>query len=509
MLARIALALIALLAAAPAVAQALVVSETPDSVAVTLYRDPNRGDGPMSRYWPGGYALVTETRTITLPAGSSVIRFVGVSEGMMPETAIVSGLPQGAGEKNRDARLLSPASLVDAYLKRRVTVRRTDPATGRVTEGEGVIQSGPANGVVLTTAAGVEALGCSGLPEAIRYSGVPADLAAKPTLSVTTVSAVAQTVTVQLSYLAQGFDWQASYVAELAPDGATLDLFAWLTVRNAGSQGFADARTAAVAGAPNKERAARLPQGVVPDLSLQCWPMGTTSDMPQYVVDALPAMSMPAPPPAPAMEIVVTGARARKAEPVMMAEQEDLGDLKLYRVPEPVTVAALSTKQVAMLHRERVKVAHLYRGDFTPFANDMPRAAAIVLRAENKAAQGLGLPLPAGKVALFAPRGGQSLLLGESNLADRAIGEEVEFFPSTASDVHYTVTALPGSRRRTAFRIEVRNAHDRPVRFELPIRYRVAKASAKLPERKGLPTWTVTVPANGTATLDLTLSTDR
>ncbi len=255
-----------LLAASPVAAQTLVESDRIDAVSVTLYRDPNRGAGAIPpRGWPGGYALITETRTIRVPAGKSVIRFVGVSEGMLPETAIVTGLPQQVNEKNRDARLLSPAALIDAYLKRRVTIRRTNRATGKVTEGEAIIQSGPGGGVLLTTAGGVEALGCSGLPEALSYPGVPADLSAKPTLSVTTDNAAAATVTVQLSYLAQGFDWSANYVAQVADDGETLDLFAWLTVANGGSQGFAGARTNAVAGAPNKERAAVLPKGPPPD----------------------------------------------------------------------------------------------------------------------------------------------------------------------------------------------------------------------------------------------------
>ncbi|MET3724415.1 DUF4139 domain-containing protein [Sphingomonas trueperi] len=516
MLARIAFAVVALLTALPAAAQTLVVSDKPDAVAVTVYRDPNRREGTIRRSWPGGYALVTETRTLQLPAGASVIRFVGVSEGMMPETAIVIGLSRGVGEKNRDARLLGPATLIDAYLKRRVTVRRTDRATGKVTESEAVIQSGPVGGVLLTTDQGVEALGCSGLPETLVYPGVPADLAAKPTLSVTTDSPRAQTVTVQLSYLAQGLDWSANYVAQLG-EGDMLDLFGWMTVVNGGSQGFADARTSAVAGQPNKEKAARLPRGASTALRLECWPMGKTSDAP---APGAPMAPPPPPPPLPvpapmdrAESIIVTGSRIAFA-PVMMAEQEDLGDLKLHRVPEPVSVAARATKQVALLHRERVQMARIYAGTFQPFAYDPDRdtesePAAILLRAENRTSTGLGLPLPAGSVALFAARGDQPVLLGESALQDRAIGDEIELRPGDSSEVRYTVVGQPGSKRRANYRVEVTNALAAPVTFELPIPYRDAKAGAPLVSHKGVPTWRVTVPENGTASLDLTLKRAR
>ena len=519
---RIALFLPLLLGAWPAAAQTLVESERIDAVSVTLYRDPGRGAGAIpSGGWPGGYALVTETRTISVPAGKSVIRFVGVSEGMMPETAIVTGLPRQVNEKNRDARLLSPAALIDAYLKRRVTIRRTNRATGKVTEGEAIIQSGPGGGVLLTTADGVEALGCSGLPEALTYPGVPADLSAKPVLSVTTDSAAAATVTVQISYLAQGFDWSANYVAQVADDGETLDLFAWLTVANGGSQGFAGARTSAVAGAPNKERAAVLPKGPPPELHLRCWPMDTTSTYPSWSIDRMP----PPPPPAVMAEdignfedIVVSGSRRSMSSaimsapaPVMMAQQEELGDLKLYRIPEPVTVAALSRKQVAMIDRKKVAFARVYSGSFEQFDYDRDaaepesRPSARILRTENREGKGLGLPLPAGRVAIFERAREESLLVGESNLADRAIGEEVEFATGESSDVRYKIVARPPSRRRQPFTVEVTNARSTPETFEMAIPYKLASSDAKLIERKGVKTWQATVPPNGTARLEFAL----
>jgi hypothetical protein len=516
------LALVLSLVAAPAAAQTMVKSQQVAAISVTLYRDPGRGTAPIpTRGWPGGYALITETRTLSVPAGPATIRFEGVSEGMMPETAIVSGLPQAVGEKNRDARLISPAALIDAYLKRRVQIRRTDRATGKVTVGEAIIQSGPMGGVLLTTADGVEALSCSGLAEGIRYAGVPVDLAAKPTLSVTTNSARAATVTVQLSYLAQGFDWSADYVARVAPDGATLDLFAWLTVANGGSQGFAQASTQAVAGAPNKQANARLPAGPEPRLVLRCWPMDITSTHPAWEIEQSPW-------PEPLEEnysadIVVTGMRMSAPPPPppppppappapMMAQQEELGDLKLYRIPEPVTVAALSRKQVAMIDRKQVKFERVYLGDrvqaFSYVAGNEKRQSApavLTLRMKNSKDDGLGLPLPAGGVAVFEQARDTDLLVGESRLADRAVGEEVELGAGQSTELRYLVIALPLSGKKRPYRIRVTNARDTAATFEIGIPYKPAKTSARLIERKGVPTWRTIVPANGAAELDFTL----
>lgn len=519
----------ALAVAAPVAAQ--VKSERIDATSVTVYRDPYRGAAPIqARGWPGGYALITETRTIPLPAGPSTIRFEGVSEGMMPETAIVTGLPRGVGEKNRDARLISPAALIDAYLKRRVTIRRTNRATGKVTEGEAIIQSGPGGGVLLTTADGVEALGCSGLPEGLRYSGVPANLSARPTLSVTTNSARAATVTVQLSYLAQGFDWSADYVARIAPDGKTLGLFAWMTLANGGSQGFARAQTQAVAGGLNKQANARLPVGPEPRLVLRCWPMDNTATHPKWQVPRSPwpetdveeeddgganiivtaqrvrrprlAMSGPPPPPPPP-----------PPAPAMMAEQEELGDLKLYRIPEPVTVAALSRKQVTMIDRKTVPFERVHVGAgigtdlyHTDTAGRSLRAATIALRLRNEAKDGLGLPLPAGGVALFEAVGDKQLLVAEGRLADRAVGDEVELVVGQSPDMRYLVTRLPSDTKTSRYTVRVTNARDTDETFEIAVPGRIGTSSAPLVERKGVKTWRTSVPAHGETTLDVTVT---
>jgi hypothetical protein len=507
-----------LLFAAPATAQRVVTSDHVDRVSVTLYRDPTRGQGAMDPRWPGGYALVTETRTIAVPAGRAVLRFEGVAQGMLPETAIVTGLPRGVVEKNRDARLLSPAALIDAYLKRRVTIRRTNRKTGKVTTGEAIIESGPNGGVLLTTSSGVEALGCSGLPEKLSYPGVPADLAARPTLSVVTDSPRASTVMLQLSYLAQGFDWSANYVVRVAPDGRTLDLFAWLTIANGGSEGFSGAHTQAVAGGLHREAAAILPSGPAPDLHLRCWPMDVTSTHPKWSIARL---SLPESEEGyGVMDIIVSDNRRRNMvqsvpmaittmsapppPPPMIAQQEELGDLKLYRIPEPVTVAARSRKQVAMIDRSAVPFESVHIGQFAP-GQSVSLPTAVILRARNRTEDHLGLPLPAGGVAVFAPRGDTSLLIGESGLADRAVGEEIEFGAGTSSDVRYTVTALPVEKKKVPYRITVTNARGTAAAFEIAIPGRQITASLPLVERKGRKTWQVSVPANGEATLDVTI----
>ena len=200
-----------LLSPLPAAAQPVATSPAPDRVSVTVYRDPNRpARQRMELSWLNGFALISETRTVTIPAGEAEIRFEGVAGGIIPESAIVTGLPHGVTEKNQDAWLLSPASLLDRSLGRRVHLRRTSSATGEVREHEAIVRSSADGAVVLQTQDGFEALRCTGIAETIVYDSVPQGLSAKPTLSVRTRSDREAAATLTLSSLATGFDWQAN-----------------------------------------------------------------------------------------------------------------------------------------------------------------------------------------------------------------------------------------------------------------------------------------------------------
>lgn len=507
---------------AAAAAQTAVVSPGPEAVSISIYRNATRSGGGFNLQWLEGYALITETRTVDLPAGDSVVRFEGVAGGILPASAIAVGLPGGVGEKNRDARLLSPGTLVDAALGRRVHLRRTNRRTGKVTEMDAVIRSGP-EGVVLETERGFEALRCTGLPETLVYDQVPAGLSDKPTLAVTTHSARAERATVRLSYLASGFDWSASYVASLAPDGRTLDLFAWLTLANSNDESFSGARASAIAGAVNKEEEDRNadPQPVASGISLECWGQNTTSDLPYAAPPAPGAIGSY---PIPGEEIVVTARRIAQSNlessspiTVISAQQEELGDLKLYRIPIPVTVAAHAQKQVALLSRTGVPFERLYGTAIDAGeAPDEPRSLPVLLRTKNVKGRKLGLPLPKGRIALFETVGDLPMLVGEGGMRDYAVGEQVELEVAASADVRYSMKELdpakPGQprdeNRPRRFEVEITNARpaDAPVELVLYSNdSKLVKPSHRLGRKDGNPMWRVRVPANGRVSLRYTI----
>jgi len=528
--------LLILLAATPAGAQQVVTSNAPDNVAVTVYRAPLRPPSePFQLEWLRGYALITETRRITLPAGESEIRFEGVAGGILPQSAIVGGFPQGIVERNRDALLLSPDSLLDRSLGRRVHLRRTSVATGVVREQDAVVRSGADGAVVLQTAEGFEALRCTGQAETLAYDRVPAGLSARPTLSVRARSSAPATATVTLSYLADGFDWQANYIATLAPDGRHVELFAWLTLANGDETSFVDANTQTVAGRLNREEienSDRRPgirrvsvdedgdsyfdnddDSGARSLRLQCWPQGTTGwpDAQPVITDQIVLQGRFRAVPGSRMgiigededgnAIVVTGSRA---------VQEELGDLKLYRIPEPVTVAARSQKQVAFLQQPRVRLDTVYRVRTSAGYDEELETARRFLVGRNRREDGLGLPLPGGTLQLFAPNAGRPVLIGEGGVRDHAVGEDVEIRLDDAPGITTRLEELEEERDNLpanvdAFRATVTNDRPQPIRYELELQLEedqeLRPQGARLARRNGMPVWRVTVPANGSASL--------
>lgn len=495
---RLLLPLVALLAA-PLAAQEAIVSTSPEKVGVTVYRAPERGAAEaMDLDWLQGYALVTEKRTVTIPAGRSTVRFEGVASGMLPESALVTGLPGGVREKNLDADLLSPASLYARSTGRPVILRRMNNATGRQEEQRAVIRSGPEGSVIVQTKDGFEAADCGPQTDELVYTSLPTGLSARPTLSVELDSPVAQTVTLSLSYLAWGFDWQTNYVIAMDQGGKQAEVTAWVTLASSDATSFVDAETAVVGGAVNREDESEEPDRPDGELVFRCY----LSSVP------LPEGLMAPPPPMAVMEmadsaeIIVTAHKrtgAMESPVAITAVQEELGDLKLYRVPIPTTVAANAQKQVALFDRKRARVKVLYGADID---RDYYDALMLVLRARNRKEDGLGIALPAGPVAVFEPHWQEALLIGEGSVEDKAVGEEVEVRLAAATQVTLEATKLAEQGKRRHYEIVVRNANPWPVQFEgrltfNPGNYRLDTSSRKLGKKDGYPLWAQEVPANG------------
>lgn len=517
---------VALLAAPPALARPIVEASAPSDLSVSIYRDPERAlDEDMERDNPNGFAMVSETRTVTLPAGESTIRFIGVAEGMVGVSAIVTGLPGGTIEKNRNAELLSPAALVNGALGNRVTITRSNPGTGEAASEEAIVRTRADGGLVLQTGQGFEAVRCAGLPEKLTFNRIPAGLSAKPVYSVNTRSKTGGTYEVTLTYLAWGFDWQANYVATFGEKARgkefTMSWLSWLSLVNDNGQSFENAKLQVIAGTLNIESdfedLADPPQA--PPLRLTCYPLGSTATG-SPVRDYRIPLAVPAPAPmAMNNSIVVTGARRKEsvmdtplAVAVVTAEEEDLGDLKLFRVPDRVDVSAKGMKQVAFLNKKEVKGRFLYVAECDPYYwigdDDVPRQTGILLVTRNEEKKGLGVALPQGAMTVFEPTSRGLQLAGETRLRDYARGQDVELALGESAQVFTKCAREKDSAFRyrdtawTPMSAQITNANPHNIELRLHLAeagdFEIRFPRGKVRVKDGFDVVTLRIPANST-----------
>jgi hypothetical protein len=214
-------------------------------------------------------------------------------------------------------------------------------------------------------------------------------------------------------------------------------------------------------------------------------------------------------------EVVVTGQRK-------LAEQSDLGDYKLYTLPEPVTVAARQTKQVAFLDQKDVAFQRLYVVQLDPWSDydetDDPPAATVVLRLDNKPADGLGKPLPSGALAVFETAGGRPAFAGEQAMRDVPVGQPFDLAIGEAMDVRVRPRLVAEQDRRQGrvrrvYEVDLANAKTIPIVAEVRMAtnrqgFKVVAEPMAHDMRDGAAAWRVTLPANGRKTLRLVVEYD-
>ena len=459
--------LCAAFAAAPAFAQSASLpatgSETAQGeVAVTIYNND--------------LALVQDVRQLDLGSGRSRQEFPDVSAQIRPETVTLTGTGIGIVEQNFDFDLLSPQALMQAAVGETITLVRTNPATG-AEEREQARVLAVNGGVVLQIGNRIEVLRDDGLPVRVIFDRVPANLRARPTLSVTLESERGGRRPVTLSYLTPGLGWQADYVAMFDERAGRMDVQGWITLTNNTGTTFTNASTMLVAGA-----------------------VGEQMDGNDY------RYRRPPPPP--------PGMREAGTE---SANRERLGDFYLYPLPERTTIANRQTKQVSFLDVSNAQASRGYEFRNAWLAtSEQPLSAASVLRFSTSRDQGLGDALPAGTVRVYQRDArGNPQFVGENQIGHTPMGSQLGLRTGDAFDVkvHPVVerrTAVSPNRYRTAMRYRLTNARPEAVVVDVIQSglwgdTRIVEESMRSERRSADENvWRVTVPANGEAAVTVT-----
>jgi hypothetical protein len=448
------------LVAAASLASLPAIAQTSD-LFVTIYNDD--------------MALVRDAREISFVEGRSVVEFENVSASILPQTVALTATDVTVLEQNFDYDLLTPAKLLEKAVGQRIRIVRTNPGNGAETSEIAEVLS-VNDGAVLRIGDRIEVLRDDGLPTRLIFDGVPPNLRARPTLSVDLQTGTSGTRQTELRYLTAGLHWEADYVGIFDEAGGRLDLQAWITLRNTSGTAYPNARTRLVAGRLNLQPAnfgQQRRRGAI---------------------------------------------RTAGTEPT---GQQSLADYYLYDLPQATTIANRQNKQVAFADVAGIPASKSYRYVASGFGNMLePESALISIEFSNSKASGIGIPLPAGIVRMYArDTANKAQFIGEDHLEHSPAGSQLAFDIGEAFDVTAQATVLeqsPGSFLNDGFvrmRYVFRNARKEPahVLFEqsgLDRDWTLNEASQPGRERDAFTLqWDIEVPANGETTL--TFQVDR
>mgnify|MGYP001788193047 CR=1 FL=1 len=454
--------------AAPLAAQIQPVLPSPSKtaqgdVAVTIYND--------------GRALIQDRRQLNLPGGRSKQDFPDVSAQIRPETVTLTGAGIGIVEQNFDFDLLTPTALMQKAVGETVTIVRVNPATGVETRERARILAAN-GGVVMQIGERIEVLRDDGLPTRVIFDRVPAQLRARPTLSVTLEAARGGSQPVTLNYLSNGLNWSADYVALFDEVNGQMDVQGWITLNNQSGTPYINARTLLVAGAV------------------------ANAAQPRY--GRIPA--------SPSGGIVQAGTET--------AGRERLGGFYLYPLPERTTIADKQTKQVSFLdiHGAPANRGYEFRNGWLG-SSQQPLSASSVLRFSSSRVGGLGDALPAGTVRVYQRDArGNPQFVGEHAIGHTPMGSSLSLATGEAFDVKVRSTVeertrVNDSRWKTRMRYTLTNAGPKPVTVDLVQDglwgdVRIAEENMKSERRDAdQAVWHVVVPANGSAQVTATFDT--
>ena len=448
---------------AAAIAAALPLA-APAETAITVYSSASPGSLNARTLAQGygaanipGYALVREDRTFDLKAGRTLLRIDDVPAFIDPTTVSFTSLTDPANtrviEQNFEFDLTSTEKLLSRYLDRDITAevprgQGVETVTGTLVGAQGSLILKQPDGSVRI------------LPQNsnVRLPSLPGGLISKPTLVWDVESARAGPQKARFSYQTGGMTWWTDYnltYSEPRPGACKVDVAAWVTLVNQSGATFGDAKLKLIAGDV---------QRVQPQM--------------EYMAKSA-AMSAP-------------------AERSAGFQEKPFFEYHLYTLGRPTSLAQNSTKQIELFpaalnvgcEKSLVYYGQGYRGNYygAPVTGRDAGATGnkkvdVYLSLKNTKENGLGVPLPAGKIRVsqLDPADKSLEFIGEDVIGHTPRDEMVSVKLGSSFDV-------VGERRQTDFHIDT-SAKWMEEEIEVKVRNRKETEPVSVDVRETLYRW--------------------
>jgi hypothetical protein len=284
-----------------------------------------------------------------------------------------------------------------------------------------------------------------GALRAVRLGELPSELITRPTLVWKLRTRTPGRHETVLSYICGFVKWQADYVVHVTPAAGKepdrLDFSSWVTIENTSGSTYPQAGLRLIAGDINRVRD----------------PWAVRSE--PIALDPLHDAELLA------VDMDRDGflRLGEKARPEFI--QRSFFEYHLYALNVPSTIRDRQIKQLALLQRQGVKASRRYVYD----PAEGGRHLVVELVVKNDKDNGLGLPLPKGRVTVEQrDRDGETAVIGRTEIDHTPVKEELELRYVRAFDVvgqHRSVAVeyVREDLRRTTYELRVRNHKAEPI----------------------------------------------
>ena len=388
-----------------------VTGAVADDIALTIYND--------------NFGLVKQTRNLEFSKGVGEVRFDDVAARIDPTSVHIKPGKPGIDilEQNYQYDLVNTQKMMQRYLGERIDIITKGGEIHRGTllsfDGKFVILKNESGEITITNAEEIVDY---------RFGSLPEGLILKPTLVWLTESESKKKSVCEVSYLTDGINWHAEYVAVVDQDDKNLDLSGWVSIDNKSGATYKDASLKLVAGKVHR----------------------VTDEM------IMPRMDMGA-------------SRMAKAP---RFEEEAFFEYHLYTLSRPATVADNEIKQLSLFPESRTSVTKVYVVEGQQYRGrgmeDKPKVR-VNLEFVNSEEGGLGMPLPKGKLRVYkADKAGALQFIGEDRIDHTPKDEKIRVLLGEAFDIvcerkKTDVVDLGGSHKRETYEIILRNHKDDDV----------------------------------------------
>lgn len=409
--------------------------------------------GPQVTIYNDGFATVKEERALSLTEGVSEVRVTDMSRQLEPDSVMLREL----SKEPFGVQILEQSFVNDPlteglllYQMEGKTLRFEEKREdGTVKEHVGkLVRSGyvPGGGSEQPIVEEVGAVRFS-LPGQPVFEGIDPNAFLKPSLVWQIASKKAGECPIEVAYVTAGMSWEATYNLVMPAEGGDVfDFSGWISLKNETGKDFQDAAVKLIAGDVQKVQ----------------------------------------PPPRMHRQRVAFAAAVEEDE-FGMPEERAFDEFHLYTLPRPVQVRNNELKQVEFLRAPGVKGNRYYVynplvgfGYYGGGINTDPdygitadKKVGVRIEISNSETNGLGMPLPKGRMRLYRTDvDGRREFTGENELDHLPKNELLKLDMGSAFD-------LVGERKRMDFSVDT-TAKKMTESFEIKLRNRKEKDAVEI-----------------------------